>query len=116
MKRGNGPGVLFASGIPGCALAAVLSLQIAIPAVALFGELPNRFGFQMYSAQGGVSLDVLDGQGNHIDVNLDDVVAASLRPELEWTELLPEKVCTSVPEAARVAVEQSGRKRVVQCD
>lgn len=115
MRRGNGARNLFASGITGYAVVGVITLQVLVPAVAFFDEPPTRFGFQMYSAQGGVSLKVLDDTGETVDVDLEGIVAGSLRPEFDWSRTLPEEICRATPEAARVTLEQSGRKTVVQC-
>lgn len=101
--------------MPGYALAVVIGVQIVVPALALVDDPPARFGFQMYSALGGTSLEAFNASGKLIDVNLDSLVAGSLRPELDWTEVLPERVCGSIPEAVRVTVEQNGVRRDVQC-
>jgi hypothetical protein len=94
-----------------CAVAA----QIAVPTIALLQPPPTRFGFQMYSGQGGTKIVVLDGAGQPIDVNLGESVAGGLRPELDWTRDLPGHLCKAVSGAARVTVTQPDRSRSLEC-
>jgi hypothetical protein len=93
----------------------VVALQVAVPAVALLGEAPTRFGFHMYTAQGGVTVKAVDAKGSEVVVDLSRVAAGELRPELKWTDILPEAVCAAEPDAARVTVSQSGSGRTVSC-
>lgn len=115
MSRVKGWRILISSGRTGYIVGAVIAVQVVVPAVALFHAPPSRFGFQMYSAQGGVSLEAVDEGGEPVDVNLDGIVAGSLRPELDWIDVLPGEVCQHTREAVQVVVEQSERKSVVQC-
>jgi hypothetical protein len=93
----------------------VFALQVAVPAIALLGEPPTRFGFHMYTAQGGVSVEAVDLDGDEVAIDLSRLVAGTLRPELDWTKVLPEEVCAAESGAARVTVRQSDRERTIQC-
>lgn len=104
------------SGPKGWVVAAVIGVQVAVPAIALLDEPPTRFGFQMYSAQGGVKVESVDAEGQSIEVNLDSVIAGSLRPEFDWTQGLPERICALTPGAVQATVEQPERTRVLRCD
>jgi len=96
-------------------VAAAVVVQLAVPAVALWHGVPSRFGFHMYSGRStGLAVEVLDVQGQRLDVDLDDFVASG-RPELDWTEVLPEAVCAGTPAAVQVTVRSRGRERSVSC-
>lgn len=96
-------------------MVAVIGLQVALPAIALVNDPPARFGFQMYSALGGVSLEAVDAAGKPVDVDLESIVAGTLRPEFDWTGVLPERICQATPDAVQVTVEQDGVRRDVRC-
>lgn len=96
-------------------LAAVVAAQLVVPAIALLGTPPTRFGFQMYSAQGGVVVEVVDRAGREVPIDLGEVVAGTPRPELDWTGVLPERICDSKPHAVRVTVTQPERRRTLRC-
>lgn len=99
------------------AVAAVIALQVTVPTLAmLVGELPTRFGFQMYSAQGFVEIKVLDANGAPVEIDLERVIAGQLRPEFDWTEGLPPRICTDFPDAAVVSVRQPEREATLHCD
>lgn len=102
-------------GVKDCAVLAIVAVQIVIPVIALTGELPARFGFQMYSGLGGVRVQAVDGRGEEIGVDLGTEVAQPLRPELDWLAVLPERACKAAPSAVQVTVEQSGRQRSASC-
>jgi hypothetical protein len=108
-------GKLGRVGFGGYAVLAVVAVQTIVPAVALTGDLPARFGFQMYSGVGGVKVHAVDARGEEISVDLGAEVAEPLRPELDWLAALPERACAAAPSAVRVTVEQSGRHRSVAC-
>lgn len=96
-------------------VAAVIAAQIAVPAVALATDVPSRFGFQMYSGQGGAVVKAVDARGRAVPVDLDSIVPGLLRPEFDWTGALPEAVCAAVPAASRVTVRQADHERSVRC-
>jgi hypothetical protein len=104
------------SGPAGWAICAVVAAQVAVPAVALLDEPPTRFGFQMYSAMGEVTVEAVDARGEPVDVAPETLVAGTLRPDADWTGVLPERVCDAVPEASSVTVTQPDNRRTVTCD
>lgn len=86
-----------------------------MPAVALAHGVPSRFGFHTYSGQTpGLAVEVLDAQGRPLVVDLDDYVVSG-RPELDWTEVLPEAICRKIPEAVEVTVRSRDRDRSITC-
>lgn len=97
------------------AVVLVIALQIAIPTIALLLPPPQRFGFQMYSGHGGVTIVVVNREGVENILDDADKLVGKLRPELDWLSTLPEAVCEAIPEAATVRAEQSGRERTVEC-
>jgi hypothetical protein len=96
-------------------VAAVIALQVAVPTIALAHSVPSRFGFQMYSGQGGVAVEAVDARGRAVPVDLDRIVPGLLRAEFDWTVVLPEAVCAATPSADRVTVSQPEQKRSVRC-
>jgi len=97
-------------------LIAVVVAQFVVPMIALLGSTPpTRFGFQMYSAQGWTKVKIYDDSGHRIAFDQSEHVAGLLRPEIDWTQRLPEHVCRSVPRAARVVVEQPEQRRDHRC-
>ncbi|MEV1131949.1 hypothetical protein [Agromyces sp. NPDC049794] len=100
----------------GLALALVIALQIAVPTVALLLPPPQRFGFQMYSGLGGVTLSVVDSDGVETTFDDTDQLVGKFRPEIDWLPSLPEAVCYAIPHAVRVHAVQADRERTVECD
>ncbi len=107
---------LLASGRPAAFLVAALLLQVAAPFAAFLGEPPQRFGFQMYAGTGGAWIEAHDADGKPVKLEWSSLIAGSLRPELDWTDRLPEHVCLTVPGVATVTVEQPRRERTISCD
>ena len=98
-------------------LAAVIITMIAVPTVALTLEKPARFGFQMYSGYGEGSITVLDRDGAEIDVDLSALLPRTLRPELDWTQYVPEHFCAEIAAAETIVIEQEASGRTaVPCD
>ncbi len=97
-------------------LSCAIATQVLVPAIALL-QPPTRLGFQMYSGRGGTEVAVFDALGNSIDVEIEGYVAGTLRPELDWTRNLPEHLCASIADAARVTVTRpdQSRTRTVEC-
>ena len=79
------------------AVVAVIALQVAVPMAALLRPPPQKFGFQMYSGLGGVTVSVVDGDGDAEKLNDVEQIVGKLRPEIDWLQLLPESVCTAIP-------------------
>jgi hypothetical protein len=86
-----------------------------VPAVALSNGVPSRFGFQMYSGKGGATVEAVNAHGEVVPVDLGHIVPGVLRPELDWTGVLPEAVCAATPSADRVTVSQPEHQRSVPC-
>lgn len=106
---------LLASGVRGRLVIAAVFLQAALPFVAFLGEPPTRFGFQMYSGLGHASVQAQSASGEPIRLELSDLVAGSMRPDMDWTRILPEHVCANVPGVATVTVSQSSKHRDLTC-
>lgn len=106
---------LLSCGIRGRLVVVALMLQIMVPLVALGGEPPTRFGFQMYSGFGGTRVEARDSAGELVEIDLGDLLHGSMRPELDWTQRLPEQVCDRVPGVATVKVERSSKQRTISC-
>ena len=97
-------------------LLAVVVAQFAVPMIALIGSTPpTRFGFQMYSGQGWTKVRIFDDSGDPIPFDQRAHVAGDLRPEIDWTQRLPEHLCGSVARAARVVVERPEGRRELRC-
>jgi len=92
----------------------VVVLQVTVPLVALVRpDHPNRFGFQMFTAQGhSVDVRAVDDEGRPIVL---PPTARDLRPEADWTRILPARLCAALPEAHTVTVRQGAREVTVQC-
>lgn len=97
-------GVLFAIG-----------LQVAVPTVAFLDEHPTRFGFQMFSAQGRIEVEIHDDEGHELDFDPEGMIAGRLRPDLPWASELPQYLCAHVDSAAEVTVTDSSNSRTVTC-
>lgn len=95
-------------------MALLIALQIFIPTIAYFLPPPQRFGFQMYAARGGVKVVVIDRHGSSHLFDAEPLVG-QLRPEIDWRETLPEQVCAAVNEAAAVRITQFGQDRTFEC-
>lgn len=95
---------------------AAIAVQVTVPVVALAHGVPSRFGFHMYSGQTpGLAVEVLDVQGQPLAVDLDDYVASG-RPELDWTDVLPEAICRHTVAAAEVTVRSRHHERSLTCE
>ena len=98
------------------AICAVICVQVALPLIALLQPPPQEFGFQMYSALGGVTAITVDADGvEQPFVDLDRILAKD-RPEVDWLPSLPEAICEADAAAVSVQVGQSGRIRSIECD
>jgi hypothetical protein len=95
-------------------IAAALGIQLTVPILALLDGVPSRFGFHMYSGHNGIDVRAEDIRGTDVKVNWGHLVAHR-RPELDWTSVLPERICADVPEAARVTVRSGQSTRSLEC-
>lgn len=88
-------------------LVAVIALQVLVPTVALLGDPPSRFGFQMFSGyEVGNTVVVHDGDGAEIPIEPAELWHVPLRAELDWAERLPAHICARVAGAHEVVVFQ----------
>ena len=94
----------------------MIAIQVVVPMVALLRPPPQKFGFQMYSGLGGVTVSVINDEGVAEELNDVEQIVGKLRPDIDWLQIVPESVCTAVPDAAGVRVEQAGRERTVECN
>ncbi|MFE6964537.1 hypothetical protein ACFVAJ_05450 [Agromyces sp. NPDC057679] len=98
------------------AVIAVIGLQVTVPLIALLQPPPQKLGFQMYSALGGVTAFTIDAEGAEHRVDDLERIVAKNRPEIDWLPSLPEAICAAESAAVSVRVEQSGRSRSLTCD
>lgn len=93
----------------------LLVLQFTVPLAALvLPDKPNRLGWQMYSGLGVANVLVTDQHEMPLDVPWGEVLAKSRRPELDWTQHLPEHLCTHLDEP-ELTVTVGQRSRTVTC-
>lgn len=98
------------------AIVTVIGLQFAVPAVAFVQEPPTRLGFQMYSGYGDGDITALDADGRLIELDWPNLLARNLRPELDWTRVVPQYLCSHVHGIDKVVVErESGARTVLAC-
>ena len=81
---------------------AVIAVQIAVPLIALMLPPPQKFGFQMYSGLGGVTVSVVDDQGDVHELDHFQKIVGKVRPDIDWLPTLPEAVCVAVTDAVEV--------------
>lgn len=87
-------------------IAAFLAVQLVVPALALFGERPARFGWQMYSAFPGMpEAWVVQADGTERPVNLTEIFAAQ-RAEIDYAAVLLAGLC-DVTDAAAIKVQRA---------
>ena len=97
------------------AVGAVILLQFMVPLGALvMPAKPNRLGWQMYSGVGEHEVVVRGATGEVLEVQWNDVLPRSQRPELDWTQRLPEHLC-GVLDEPEVSVEFGTASRTVTC-
>ena len=94
-------------------VAALVGVQVAVPAVALL-MAPAQFGFQMYSGAGWTHVEMEDRQGNVRELKVASYVANG-RGDLDWTQRLPERICVVESEAVVVRVERWRSERSLTC-
>lgn len=97
-----------------CLLWLVVAVQVAVPVVALVNA-PAQYGFQMYSGRDWTGIEVLDADGEKIEVPFETYIA-HIRPDIDWTKRLPEYLCEHVPGAAKVKVVRLRGSRCLECD
>lgn len=95
-------------------LTAVVCLQIAVPVWATWEGVPHKFGFHMFTGYDPLDVQVLDGDGARVDVELADWVVVP-REDIDWFPHLAPRICSDVTEAASVTVRQWGTDRTLTC-
>lgn len=98
-------------------LLAVIALQAVVPVIALLGDPPTRFGFQMFGGyEVGNEVTVRDSAGGELPFEERDLWHVPLSPELDWARRLPAHLCGEVAGAAEVVVFQHATgEQVVPC-
>jgi len=112
------PGARRGSVRAASALVLIASLQIAVPAFVLLtgGDAPERFGWQMFAKRGSMpTVRIVDERGHERAVDLPPF--ARVRPELDYSRVLPTYVCDRHPGAVSVTVIQTipSRERTSGC-
>ena len=95
-------------------VAALLCLQAAVPLWATLEGPPRKFGFHMFTGDEPMSVQVLDGAGRSLPVDLTDWIVVR-REDIDWAERLSPVICADVDEAAVVIVRQWKTDRVFTC-
>lgn len=95
-------------------LAALVCLQVAVPVWATWEGVPHKFGFHMFTGYDPLDVQVVDGDGSLVDVELSKWIVVP-REDIDWTVRLPPLICTDVAEAATVTVRQWGTDRKQSC-
>lgn len=96
-------------------VAVIVVLQLLVPAFALvLPDKPHRLGWQMYSGLGQHEVEVVDQDGVAVTVQWDEVLAWPRRPELDWTQHLPEHLCQHL-EAEELTVTAGPAVRTMTC-
>ncbi|MBA3233141.1 MAG: hypothetical protein H0T17_04205 [Propionibacteriales bacterium] len=103
---------LLSGGGPGVVVALVVVAQFLVPAIAI-RDPPTRFGFQMYSGLGNVTVTVVDPTGGTREIE-PSRYAIDQRAELDWTRRLPEFVCAHL-DVVSVTVAQGDNRRSLTC-
>lgn len=90
--------------IPTILAVAFLTVQIAIPTMALFGDRPARWGWQMFSGSRTLTEFVMVRKdGTTAEINPTDYLGKG-RSELDLSETLPAFICEQEPGATSVRV------------
>jgi hypothetical protein len=104
------------SRILGLLAVAFLVVQLAVPAVALFGPRPSRFGWHMYSALPPVPhawVIHADGSQETVDVTSLFVVP---RAEIDYATALRDRLCAfSGAVEVRVQPDADAATEVISC-
>jgi hypothetical protein len=101
----------------GALFLAFLAVQVVVPALALLGERPARFGWQMYSAvPTDADFVVVDGAGEERPVEPKDYLG-KVRGEIDLETVLPPAICAAEKDArlVRVVPRDGGGPTAVRC-
>jgi hypothetical protein len=97
-------------------IAIFLALQVAVPAIALFGPRPARFGWQMYSALPPVPKAwTVAADGSEKPVDLATLFAAQ-RAEIDYESVLREGLCDATgANAIRIQATEDAPIEEIAC-
>jgi hypothetical protein len=102
--------------IIGVLIVVFLGLQLAVPAIALFGPRPARFAWQMYSALPDVPRAwTIAADGTESPVDLEALFAVR-RAEIDYTAVLRTGLCdaTDAP-AVKIQATTAAEPEVIAC-
>lgn len=93
---------------------AFVVVQLAMPAMALLGDRPTRFGWQMFTAYAPPpEVSVMSTDGELRPVDLDELLALP-RPEADLISAIVTALCDD-PDTGAVLVERDGETRHEVC-
>lgn len=93
-------------------VAAIAAIELGVPAIALVGDRPARFGWQMYSGVNPApEAWVEDPAGERHAVDLRALIADT-RAEIEWAAPLAEHLCGERDAVAVVVADREGTVRI----
>jgi hypothetical protein len=96
-------------------IVAFLALQLAVPAVALFGPRPARFAWQMYSALPDVpKAFAVEADGTEHPVDLQRLFAVQ-RAEIDYASVLRTGLCDATGSSAIRLEFADGRDQEIPC-
>ena len=110
MRRRTPASLLLAA-----AIIAFVVVQLAVPAIALFGPRPARFAWQMYSALPPVPQAwVVNADGSETAVDLSSLFAVQ-RAEIDYVSVLRAGLCEATG-ADRVRIQSlTGEQETMAC-
>ena len=77
-------------------------------------DKPSRLGWQMYSGLGEEPVRVTGARGQPVEIPWSEILPKPRRPEIDWTNRLPEYLCTILDEPL-ITVTVGHRSRTVSC-
>jgi hypothetical protein len=97
-------------------IAAFLVVQLVVPAVALFGPRPARFGWQMYSALPDLpKAYAVEADGTERLIDLQNLFAVQ-RAEIDYVAVLRAGLCAATGAAAIRLELTDGTDQVIGCE
>ena len=83
------------------AIVVFLAVQLAIPISRFGDEGARRFGWQMFSSAGQEPHFVVTTSTEELEIDLEDYMAM-IRVDVDIAGLMPEHLCSVIPEAIEV--------------
>jgi hypothetical protein len=97
-------------------VAAFLAIQLALPAVALFGPRPARFAWQMYSALPDMPRAwTVSADGSEQPIDLGQLFAVQ-RAEIDYAAVLRTGLCDTTGALAVKIQPAHADPEVIECD